>query len=363
MAIEPSIPDAAAAQPAPDVADRLAGTLLGTALGDALGLPVEGMRAERVARRFGPLTPETARFRLLGRTGFISDDAEQSALVAQSLARHSDDPEACARAFRRALLGWFARLPWGIGFGTLRACGRSELGLHPSGVPSAGNGAAMRAAVIGVFFAERPEERERFGRGLAQVTHTDARAIEGALYVAEVAAKCGRSSPDTPPIERCQAARGVVRQPQLAEALDRALDLARRDATLREAATALGTSGFVVHTVPFCAFCFARFGTEPLAAITAAIAGGGDTDSTAAIVGAWSGALHGEAGLPALLLRRIHDGPFGPTHLRALARCLALRRAGQRVPSPRFSAPAAFARNLALYPVVLAHGFRRLVPL
>jgi ADP-ribosyl-[dinitrogen reductase] hydrolase len=29
---------------------------------------------------------------------------------------------------------------------------------------------------------------------------------------------------------------------------------------------------------------------------------------------------------------------------------------------PRYSAPAAFARNLALYPVILGHGFRRLVP-
>jgi ADP-ribosylglycohydrolase len=61
--------------------DRLAGTLLGTALGDALGLPAEGMSARAIARRFGRMD----RFRLLGRTGFVSDDAELSALIAQSL--------------------------------------------------------------------------------------------------------------------------------------------------------------------------------------------------------------------------------------------------------------------------------------
>ena len=54
--------------------DRLAGTLLCTALGDALGLPCEGMSARSIARRFGRVD----RFRLLAKTGFVSDDTEQS---------------------------------------------------------------------------------------------------------------------------------------------------------------------------------------------------------------------------------------------------------------------------------------------
>ena len=40
------------------------------------------------------------------------------------------------------------------------------------------------------------------------------------------------------------------------------------------AAPALGTTGLVVHTVPFAAFVFARWGGDPLAAITAVIRGG-----------------------------------------------------------------------------------------
>ena len=74
------------------------------------------------------------------------------------------------------------------------------------------------------------------------------------------------------------------------------------------------------------------------------------------------GALHGEAGLPVELLAKIHDGPFGPTHLRALARCLAGIHEGQPVPVPAYSAPAALLRNLALWLVILAHGFRRVLP-
>jgi hypothetical protein len=89
----------------------------------------------------------------------------------------------------------------------------------------------------------------------------------------------------------------------------------------------------------------------------ASIANGGDTDSIAAILGGWCGALHGEAALPSALIARIHDGPFGPSHLRALADALC---DGTRPPA--YSTTAALVRNLCLYPVVLAHGFRRLLP-
>ena len=107
--------------------------------------------------------------------------------MAASLARHPDDPERCAADFRRALVGWFWRLPWGIGMATIRSCLRATVGLRPSGVLSR-HGAAMRAVVVGAFFHDREDERRAFGRALAEVTHRDERAVQGALAVAEVAA-------------------------------------------------------------------------------------------------------------------------------------------------------------------------------
>jgi ADP-ribosylglycohydrolase len=324
-----------------DLRARLAGTLLGTAVGDALGLPCEGMSAGRIARRFG----RADRFRLLGRTGYVSDDTEQSALVAQSLARFPADPDRCARAFRRSLVGWFWRLPWGVGLATVRSCFRTMLGFSRAGVRSAGNGSAMRAAVIGAFFHDRPDERRRFGEALATSTHTDERAVQGALFVAELAA--------VGPEEALQ----IVAHEELAAALARAVDLARRSAPTSEAAETLQTTGYVVHTVSFALYCYLRYGATPLLALQECIGAGGDTDSIAAILGAWLGARHGEPGLPAHLLAEIHDGPFGPSHLRALAKALA-----DGAPPPRYSWPGALLRNLALYPVVLAHGFRRIFP-
>jgi hypothetical protein len=169
-----------------------------------------------------------------------------------------------------------------------------------------------------------------------------------------------------------------VREPALIAALERACELAERGEGVAEAAEELGTSGYVLHTVPFAVFCFARYGDDPLPALVEAIGAGGDTDSIGAILGAWLGALHGEAGLPAHLLAAIHDGPFGHSHLRALASALYRVRSGApgdplpdgrgsdgpRDPAgaPGYSAAAALARNLALYPVILAHGLRRLTP-
>ncbi|MBI5208396.1 MAG: ADP-ribosylglycohydrolase family protein [Elusimicrobia bacterium] len=337
---------------------RLAGALLGTALGDALGLPAERLPAETVARRFGRMD----RFHLLGRMGFVSDDTEQAALVAQSLALHPADPGACAGAFRRSLLGWFLRLPWGVGWATVRACLRIALGLRESGVASAGNGAAMRAAVVGAFFLDDAPKRRAFGESLARVTHTDARAVEAALFAAEVAALCVEGGPGDDRTAMVRTASRVITNAELAEAVTRATELSATTTAAAKAAEIIGNTGYCVHTAAFAAYCFVRYGGDPLEALARTAGAGGDSDSIGAIVGAWVGALHGDAGLPQDLIGRINDGPFGPTHLRALAKCLADLQAGGTAEPPGYSALLALARNLALYPVILGHGFRRLLP-
>ena len=338
------------------MAGKLEGVLLGTALGDALALPAEGLSARVVARRFGRLE----RFRLFGRTGFVSDDTEQSALVAECLLRFPEQPDRCAAAFRRCLAAWIARLPWGVGRATLTAGVRCLLRLPRTGVQSAGNGAAMRAVIIGTFFCDHAGQRRAFGEALAETTHRDPRAIAGALFVAELAAACTQN--DTTPGEAFAAARATVHDPSLAAALDRADALARQAAAPLVAGEQLGVSGFVLHTVPFAAYAFLRHRGDVLTTLADTSAVGGDTDSIGAILGGWLGALHGAGALPHALVDRLHDGPFGATHLRALAAALDAVRRGETPSLPRYSTLAALTRNLSLYPVVLTHGFRRLLP-
>lgn len=315
------------------------------------------MRPTIIKRRF----PELNRHRFLGPWGAVSDDTEQTALVAAALAG-AEDIETVRRRFRQAMLGWFLRLPFGIGFGTLRACIKLLLGFRVSGVHSAGNGAAMRTSIIGVAIPddERRQVRLELSAEVARVTHTDPRAVMFAAFCAEMGAVCARGrAPSTAPQRRrfLRAAGEALPYPELHNEIDRALELAESEVSVSEAAAITGTSGFVVESVPFAAFCFARFGDNPMRAIEATIRGGGDTDTNAAIVGAWVGALHGADALPQHLLARIVGGPFGPKHLRAIGAALAEGR-----DAPGFSFLIAWLRNLAFMPVVLAHGFRRLIP-
>lgn len=332
----------------------MVGVLLGTAIGDALGLPMEGMSAHAVAKHF----PQLDRYFFLGITGFVSDDTEQTALVAACLSRYPDSIDGSVRAFRRSLLGWFLRLPWGIGWGTLRACFRIALGLSRSGVPSAGNGAAMRASIVGAFFANDQSARRAFSDAIAQVTHTDVRAIEGARFAAELCALCCNSTAQGDRRELVGAATCVVDALELKHAIELAIAQASSSVSITNAATTLGCSGFVVHSLAIAVFCFLRSGNSPEEAIVAAIRAGGDTDSNAAIVGAWVGALHGARGLPQRLLQSLDDGPFGPSHLRALGADLLSARRGYTTSKAHYSWLHALLRNCALYPVVLTHALR-----
>jgi ADP-ribosyl-[dinitrogen reductase] hydrolase len=327
--------------------------LLGTAIGDALGLACEGLSARVIAKRFGRVD----RYRFFGATGRVSDDTEQSALVAQSLVRGRGELDDTVRAFRRAMVGWFWRLPWGIGWATLRACLKLTLGLRRSGVRSAGNGASMRAAIVGAHVRD-VARREALARAIAEVTHSDPRAIEAAVFVANVTGAEGTSR------ERLSAARARLDEPSLVAVIDRAFALADEGASMQRAADVLGTSGFVVHTLALASFAFARLGERPLDELLPELYSvGGDTDSIGAIVGAWYGARHGREGLPQRWVERLQSGPFGRVHLEALARDLdALEHGRAPIAPARFSWVLAMARTLVFYPVVLAHGFRRLAP-
>ena len=131
---------------------RFRGVLIGTAVGDALGLPAEGVSRRRIGRLF----PGPWRHRLIFGRGMVSDDTEHSVFISQALLAQPESAERFARRFARSLRWWFVALPAGIGLGTGRAILRLWLGFSParSGVRSAGNGAAMRVAPVGAYFAD-----------------------------------------------------------------------------------------------------------------------------------------------------------------------------------------------------------------
>jgi ADP-ribosyl-[dinitrogen reductase] hydrolase len=318
--------------------DRLRGALIGTAIGDSVGLPWEDLHARYPRGRV-----QEGRFPMIGR-GVLSDDSEQSFLVACALAEAGLDPDRAADRFARRMRWWFLGLPPGIGFGTIRACCKLLLGL-PRGVRTAGNGAAMRVAAIGVAL-----ERDRIGAtvdAITRVTHTDPRAVEGARVVA-MAAHVGR--------ERVSELLDVVQDAELRANLERVIQAAR---TGGDPGFDGFVSGYVNHTVPAAIFCWLRH-EDVEQAVIAAVELGGDSDTVAAIAGGLVGASVGFAAIPRSAYAGIADRPLSVARLLEAADRLAdAVEQGLPVAAPTLPWLAFLARNLAILPVFVLHTLVR----
>ena len=333
-----------------DQRTRLDGCLVGQAVGDMMGLPYENLSRRRVNR--------LARFdrpRFFFGYGCGSDDTEHAGLTAEAAAFARGDVAAFRRRLASGLRRWFLAGPPGVGLATLKACARLCLGVSPanSGVHSAGNGPAMRAAVLGV--AVPPERLAAFVEASTLLTHTDPRALAGATVVAELAQVADRLVPgDGPAWLRASAARGRGDLEPLTRHLLAAADALEAGVTVSGFAAAIGcgrgVSGFVAHTVPVAAYAFFRHPDDYRAAVEAVVRCGGDTDTVAAVAGALVGSRVGVAGVPAAWRAAHRDWPWG------LANLVAGRR------PPLLAWPAVLLRNVAFFAVVLGHLARRLLP-
>jgi ADP-ribosyl-[dinitrogen reductase] hydrolase len=257
--------------------DRILGCVLGGAIGDAYG---------GIAER--------------GRQ-CLSDDTQLTLATCESVADLGRiDPAHLASTFRR----WFddSRLT-GLGSSTLKALRDLQAGAHwalsgARGEMAAGNGGAMRIAPLAfVAGADRVVIRD-----VVRITHHSDEAYVGALAVVE-------------------AIRGVwpATLPDLLHAVAEPLPDSRvRDRMMLvaevsrvaglPAVAALGTSGYVVDTVPLAlaaawSMVDASFADtlEELSCI------GGDVDTIASIAGQVAGARLGAEVLPGALLDGLAD--------------------------------------------------------
>jgi len=344
----------------------LVGSMLGTAVGDALGLACEGLSPRRQLKMF----PSLDRYGLLFGTGMVSDDTEHTVMVAQSLIVSGGDPVRFARNFAWRLRAWLAALPAGVGMATGRAILKLWLFFPPaySGVRSAGNGPAMRAAVLGVAFGHDPQTLLRLNRISARITHRDDRAEEGALTVATAAHLSATSAAATSPQDfvTLMAQRLPAHSATLACIRAVAASLAAGESATDFVAglgSKNGVSGYMLHTLPAVLHVWLRHQDDYIGGVTKMIRLGGDSDSTAAILGGIIGARVGRAGIPSHLLRNLRDWPRSPGFIERVAQRLAQSRAAgfpmPAVPSFVLTTPL---RNLFFLGVVLLHGVRRLLP-
>ncbi|WP_245839107.1 ADP-ribosylglycohydrolase family protein [Nocardia donostiensis] len=263
--------------------DLMLDSLDGLSVGDALGAEFPVMGRSIPDLRAGNLPA--------GQWGW-TDDTEMACTVVAELASHGEiDQDRLAAAFARRL---DPRRDYGfITVDTLRrirdgAPWRDAAGSAYDHQGSCGNGAAMRVAPLGAFYAGDPDKIAAEAVRSAQVTHLHPEGVIGAVAVALAAGRAAH-------------ARLIGTRPTAMEFITAVLDriddsdtsrLIRHARTLlgasvEKAAAELGNGSLVTaqNTVPFTIWVAATHLDDYPAAITTCIAAEGDIDTTSAIVG------------------------------------------------------------------------------
>ncbi len=283
---------------------RASAGLRGLAVGDALGSQFF-VPANRPALQSGELPPGPWAW---------TDDTEMACSVLAVLMAHGRiDQDALARSF--AEHHDFDR-GYGPAVNRMLRLIRQENGDWRElaaglfdGQGSWGNGAAMRIAPLGAWYADDPEQAARQAAASAVTTHRHQEAVAGAVAVAVAAAlAAGPAGPGTP-----DAFLGSVLDLLPRSAVRAGVERARSMLDYDDAATVAAVLGCgrrtsAPDTVPFALWAAARHFDDYERAFWTTARVGGDVDTNCAIVGGIVAARPGGAP-PATWTRRTEPLP------------------------------------------------------
>jgi len=277
-------------------------TLVGCAIGDALGNPFEMKLAN-----YTPLQQWDGAFKAggtfwKGQPGQYTDDTLMSIALATSLIQCSGfNAEDVAKEY----LAWYdSNNTRGIGNTTAAAIrnlknGASYLdsGLthQYDGLLVGGNGTAMRASPLGLVYCHDLIKLIEYATTDAAITHNSIEPKVGSVAVAMATALL---------LQQVSDSKSVLGD--VSEALDeslvkdkirQAMFFLEQGTDPQEALLNIGTAGYVPETVGAAFYCLGV--TDSFQdAVVLAVKGGGDTDTTAAIVGALAGTYYGLDNIP-----------------------------------------------------------------
>lgn len=259
----------------------------GTALGDCFGqtffVPDEAAR-QRIKNR-----------EILREPWHFTDDTVMAAGVYCILEKYGEiNQEELARVFAENYA-----LDWRRGYGgtahsVLRSIGegrdwRKVASEVFDGMGSMGNGAAMRAAPVGAWFADDLEKVLYHAKASAEVTHAHREGIAGAMAVAAASALLLNKK-----LGSCFG-EGAAFLYDIADLLPesdtkykiRSAASVKKDAGMDFVVSTLGNGINLTaqDTVPFCLWCAAHFYTSLEEALWKAVSALGDRDTICAMVG------------------------------------------------------------------------------
>jgi poly(ADP-ribose) glycohydrolase ARH3 len=307
--------------------DQFAGVVIGLAVGDALGAAWEGLAADLIYK-LGPADKIVAHES--GKTIFYTDDTQMTIGVVQTLIDRGEIE-------KHALATHFAanyHPDRGYGQGARQIINAIGAGDDWERVAaevfqdkgSLGNGAAMRVAPLGLYFAPDLELVAKQAALSASPTHCHEIGVDGARLMAVAAALAAMSSGR--PFQRDQFLRELLSVAQTEEfqwQIGHALKLGPL-ASLGSFGNSLEAHRSVMTSI----MCFANSPDDYCESVSRAIGQGDDVDTLAAMTGALSGARLGISGIPPRLIESLEDGRQGKTYLLELARGLCERHALRR---------------------------------
>ncbi|MEK6235001.1 MAG: ADP-ribosylglycohydrolase family protein [Planctomycetales bacterium] len=299
--------------------DRFVGSILGVAVGDALGKWYEGVLPENFAHLYE--SPKAYVDNPPAEELRYTDDTQMTIAVAEALLLQPViEEETLCRCFVENYQPWR-----GYGRGARVVLDAMEDGgdyryhtekQFPGG--SYGNGAAMRAAPIGLFFHRDMDQVWEQARLSAWPTHVHPLGIEGAQLIAAATAWCLRND-------------SFNRDAFFSELESRATlpefqDLLRRARQVEDpdGLPPLGNGIAAQESVVTAIACFALSPDDFSQTVGQAVLLGGDSDTIAAMAGGISGAFLGPQVIPQHLLDKYEDfeGLKGITYIENLARRL-----------------------------------------
>ncbi len=337
--------------------DKSKGVMVGMACGDALGALVEYIPMEfkqhlidiktmqmplplelLIAEANDELTLNRLQnyINYMSLPGLYTDDTQQAILIAYSLiADKGLNPPQVAKLFVKG-----ARLTGYGDFGIFRHAGPGFLEsvsnmmmykkLDTCGSTSAGNGAAMRIAPLGIFYRDNIDKLLQATIDISLLTHRDIRGIAAAGLISFTTAYVMNKSAsnfnpvyllrdlkdfiteleklistDYPTIEFTPETKHQVSSslnfleelkgnsyPAALESLDEWAKITSGNTNC------LHHSPFALGSVLFSLFLFINYYSDWQEAVLTGVNGGGDSDTIAAMVGAMCGALHGYHNIP-----------------------------------------------------------------
>lgn len=304
------------------MADRAAGALTGMACGDALGAPFE----------FGPPLSADHPVAMTGGGGFgwepgeWTDDTQMAVVILQAAERAVGDGTRLTDHLDAVVQGWvdWAATATDVGNQTRAVLGEVRRGgqataedaaeaadrFHTRTGRSGGNGSLMRTAPVALAFLDDEQAMADAARAISELTHTDRDAGDACVLW-------------------CSAIRHAVLTAEfdlrhglrLLPADRRDLWVARIEEAQRSAPADFDRNGWVVHAlqgawsaitgtpVPDGGHLDHQPGDHLRLALEAAVRGGRDTDTVAAIAGALLGARWGSSALPSSWRRVVHGWP------------------------------------------------------